>query len=398
MTSSRTRMIERVRVLFAIPELGSGGPDRVFFELLCGLDRNAFQPVLLVTKAGGRYFESLPRDVETCVIGGGRYPAWRFARAVDRLRPDVVLTTLRMNTTASAARIFQRHRPPLICRQANAIGSNFKELRRRSRLKYGFAEWAMKKLLRIPDALVAQSSDMGVELARDASPAQKIAVIGNPVSTDDVMRACVEQSARVARTRFGNPALVAVGRLTPQKGFDLLLEAFAQVQREYKDAGLTILGDGPDRAQLEADAERLGIAEKLRLPGHSDCVLAEVAAADIFVSSSRYEGFSNAILEAMALGTPVVATACEGGTRDMVVDGQTGILAGAVSADALVEALQHALRMDLGSLGQAGREHVGSTFSRGTILEEYAALFREVLGQGDDLTDPSHQSRKQIQP
>lgn len=375
-------MADPARILFAIPELGSGGPDRVFHELICGLDRAVFQPLLLVSYAGGRYFGALPSDVETYAIGGGRYPVRRFARAVDRLRPDLVVTTLRMNGTAAAARALQRHRPPLITRQANAIGTNFAELRKKSRLKYGLAEQVMKRLLRVSDALVAQSSDMGAELARQAASGQRIAVIGNPVSLDGVAAACAAQQVQSAPARFGDPALVAVGRLSPQKGFDLLLSAFAALRLTHPRAGLTILGEGPSRGALEAEAARLGISPALRLPGHIDRVLAEVAAADLFVSSSRYEGFSNSILEAMALGKPVVATNCEGGTRDMVIDKHTGVLASPVNADALAEALERALCCDLKALGEAGRKHVGLRFSRDVIIGEYAALFHEFLTGG----------------
>lgn len=372
-------MAKPARILFAIPELASGGPDRVFYELICGLDRTVFQPLLVVTEPGGRYFDALPADVETFAIGGGRYPFWRFARQVDKLRPDLIVTTLRMNTTVAVARLFQCYRPPLISRQANAIAANFNELRKKSRLKYGFAEWLMKRLLRVPHVLVAQSSDMGDELAQHAAASQKIVVIGNPVCLDDVAQGCASQQANSEPVRFGSPALIAVGRLSPQKGFDLLLQGFSRFREEYPLAGLTVLGEGPDRADLEAEARRLGIVEAVRFPGHSDCVLAEVAAADLFVSSSRYEGFSNAILEAMALGTPVVATNCEGGTTDMIVDNQTGVLADGISGDALASALTRAMRRDLRALGDAGRTHVGKMFSRNSIIGSYTALFHDVL-------------------
>lgn len=372
-------MANPARILFAIPELDSGGPDRVFFELINRLDRSAFLPVLMVSRAGGRYFKALPDDVEICVLGGGRYPVWRFARAIDRVKPDLIIATLRMNTTASAARGLQKHRPPLITRQANAISSNFRELRKRSSLKYGIAEWLVKRLLKVPDALVAQSSDMGEELETHASPRQRIAIIGNPVDVKSVRASCLAQQGRASLTGFGDPALIAVGRLAPQKGFDLLLPAFAEFRREHPRAGLTILGEGPDRNKLELEARRLGIEDALRLPGHSETVLAEVGAADLFVSSSRYEGFSNAILEAMALGKPVVAINCEGGTKDMVIDGQTGILAQTQSIGALTEALMRAMHSNLLDLGGAGQQHVNVIFSHRRILAEYEALFQKIL-------------------
>lgn len=373
-------MADAPRILFAIPELGWGGPDRVFSTLIGGLDRAAFRPALLVSRAGGRYFDALPDDVDVSILGDGRYPVWRFARAIDRLQPDLIVTTLRMNTTASAARALQRHRPPLVTRQANAIRTNFKELRKRSPLRYALAEWLVRRLLKTADALVAQSADMAAELERYASPRQRIAVIGNPVTVDDPKTAhLAEPKGKAASEPFGSPALVAVGRLAPQKGFDILIAAFSTLRRNYPQAGLTILGDGPERKALEAEIKRLGMEHAVRLPGHSENVSAEIEAADIFVSSSRYEGFSNALLEAMALGKPVVATDCEGGTRDMVIDGKTGILARPESIDGLTEAVLRTLSSDLSSLGKSGRDHVAARFSDRRIIAEYEDLFRELM-------------------
>lgn len=375
----RLQVSNPIRILFAIPELDSGGPDRVFFELISGLDRTIFAPLLMVSRADGRYFRALPEDVDIYEIDGGRYPVLRFARAVDRVKPDVIISTLRMNITAAAARFFQSSRPPLIARQANAISANFQELRKRSSFKYGVAEWLIKRLLTVPDVLVAQSSDMGSELAELATDSQRIVVIGNPIDAESVRTAAATQKKQLGCSSFGDPALVAVGRLVPQKGFDYLLSAFAEMRKSYPNAGLAILGEGPGREDLELDLKRLAIEEFVRLKGHSETVLAEVDAADLFVSSSRYEGFSNAILEAMALGKPVVATNCDGGTKDMVIDGQTGILARAQSTDSLTEALLRAMKSDLSELSEAGQKLVESRFSQRIILSSYELLFQSLL-------------------
>jgi glycosyltransferase involved in cell wall biosynthesis len=372
-------MDKPIRVLFAIPELDSGGPDRVFFELLCGLDRAAFVPVLAVSRGSGRYFSALPSDVERHVIGGGRYPFLKFARAVDNLNPDVIFTTLRMNATASLARFLQRRRPPLIARQANAMAADFAVLKKTSVLKHRVAEQVFRRLIRIPDVLVAQSTDMAAELKPFASARQKVVAIGNPVSLSDIDGLRSKQSANGEQIVRGDPALAAVGRLAPQKGFDLLLPAFARFRADHPHAVLTIFGEGPQRGALEALAQSLNIASAVQMPGHSDRVLADVAAADIYVSSSRYEGFSNAILEAMALSRPVVVTNCVGATKDLVQDGVTGILVAEAAIEPLEQGLRRVMQADRSALGAAARHHVGTTFSREGIVEAYAALFRSVL-------------------
>ena len=362
-------------ILFAIPELGHGGPDRVVAQLIDALDRDRFSPSLAVIRPGGRYFDRLPADVEVYAIGPKRYPLRGLARAVDRARPDLVFTTLAMNLVAPFSRMIQRHRPPIVARQANAVEADFAALKAQSLVKHRIAEKLVKSALRKAEAVVAQSSDMARELRPSLRRGQRLAVIGNPIDIDETRSRAGGLSAG---PRFGAPALVSVGRLGRQKGYDLLLPAFAALRKHYPDAGLTIFGDGSERPALEAQARRLAIHDRVRLAGHSNAALAEVAQADLFVSSSRYEGFSNALLEAMALGTAVVATDCPGATSDMVIEGETGMLAPAHDVDALTAAMRRALSADLAALGERGRTHVARAYDRRAIVGEYERLFDSV--------------------
>ena len=104
-------------------------------------------------------------------------------------------------------------------------------------------------------------------------------------------------------------------------------------------------------------------------------MLAEIERADLFVSSSRYEGFSNAMLEAMALGVPVVATDCPGATRDLVRDGETGFLAAAIDADAIGAAMLRAMEDDASAMGRRGRDHVAGNFEKTAIVRKYEDFF-----------------------
>lgn len=364
-----------VSIVFAIPELDAGGPDRVIYELLTGLDRERFAPILVTSRRGGRYFDALPDDVRVVVIDGGRYPALAFARAIDRIAPDLVFTTLRMNVTALAARMIQRRRPPVIARQANAIAADFAILRQTTLVKHRLAQAIIRALMRRADAVVAQSDDMARELRRDLRPSQEIAVIGNPLSLDELRHALAGQKAVATVPDRGGPAVIAVGRLAPQKGFDLLLPAFATFRARFPDANLTILGEGPERAALERQVAELGLSGCVLMPGRSEIALAEIEQADLFVSSSRYEGFSNAMLEAMALGVPVVATDCPGATRDLIVDGETGFLAPTIDADAIGAVMLRAMESDRATIGARGRAHVAKNFEKTAVVRKYQALF-----------------------
>lgn len=370
----------RPLALFALPDLGSGGPDRVISELLHAFPRDRFTPALLVQQRGGALFDRLPDDVRVVSLEtDARYPVMAFARAVRALRPAVVMTTLRMNLTAGAASPLLPRGTKLIMRQANAVAADFARLKRQSLVKHRLAERFTHWCLGRADAIVAQSMDMAAEIRAEARVGQRVATIGNPVDLAAIDAACAAQRAAAPAPLPGAPALVAVGRLWPQKGFDLLLDAMAAVRAAHPGAQLTVLGEGPERAALEAQAARLGLSGAVHFPGQSGTVLAQVAASGLFVSSSRWEGFSNAILEAMALGVPVAATTCPGATREMIGDGETGFLCPPEDAGALAEAILRALAADGQAIGQAARASVAARYDRAAIAGAYADLFESVL-------------------
>lgn len=141
------------------------------------------------------------------------------------------------------------------------------------------------------------------------------------------------------RERRGGNRLVAVGRLVPQKGFDLLLEAFATVARDFPAWELVIWGEGAERGRLERQRDALGLRDRVRLPGVTGRPGLWVEDADAFVLSSRYEGWGIVLLEAMAAGLPVVSFDCEWGPRDMVEDGVDGLIVPREDVAALARAL-----------------------------------------------------------
>ncbi len=136
------------------------------------------------------------------------------------------------------------------------------------------------------------------------------------------------------------PSIIAVGRLNRVKGFDLLLEAFHLIQAKYPDWHLTILGEGSIRPELEDLCERLQLTNRVHLPGQVENVNGYLHQADIFVLSSRFEGFPMALCEAMACGLPVLATDCLSGPRDIIQDGIDGVLVPMENVDALAAGLE----------------------------------------------------------
>ncbi len=198
-------------------------------------------------------------------------------------------------------------------------------------------------LARFP-ALVAVSSDIRNELIRTGTQPRRVCTILNGIDHEAFRR----DSARhdEARRRFGLPddafVIGGVGRAEPQKRFDLLLQAFAHVSRSNPRALLVIAGTGSADAQLKALVGDLGLGERVRLLGHCDDVPLLHHALDLFVQSSDYEGTPNAVLEAMAFETPIVATDA-GGTAELVRHDLDGLVVSAGNAANLASTIEVAM-------------------------------------------------------
>lgn len=356
-------------MLFAIPALDKGGPDRVFFELLRAIDRARFAPALVTSEPTGHYLARLPGDVELHHLGrevgvATRYPVLPLVRLVRRLRPAVVLATLRMAMTAGLARPLFPRGTRLIVRPANYLTSNRGELIRSAPLRHRVSFALHRLALAQADHLICQGEDLAGDLAVWGIAVART-VIGNPIDVDEI-----DRLAAAPATLPGSPALLAVGRLCPQKGFDLLLPALATLRASSPGAHLTVVGTGPDEAALREQAARLGLADRVTFHGFVENPYPLMRAADVFVLSSRYEGFPNAALEALACGTPVVAAACPG-VPGLVVPGVNGWLAPAEDVAGLADALVRAVRTRDQLARSAIRDSVRTRFATPRIARCY---------------------------
>jgi glycosyltransferase involved in cell wall biosynthesis len=178
------------------------------------------------------------------------------------------------------------------------------------------------------------------------------------------------------------PVIVAAGRLTPQKDFATLLRAFALLP----DAGakLVIYGEGPLRSELESLVAGLGLSGRVSLPGFVGDLPAEIAASDLFVLSSRWEGLPGVLLEALAVGTPVVATDCPTGPDEILEGGRWGALVPVGDPPALAKAMAKTLSLPI----DAPAETVLARFDPAGIVDQYLAVllpdhFQTQVDKGD---------------
>ncbi len=352
-TGSARAGSDRVRVLFAIPSLDRGGPDRVFFDLMRSFDRERFEVSLAVSAREGFYLDRLPKDVRVQTIGDdrglyGRYPVFHLAKAVWSLRPHVVIATLRSLNTAGFARPLFPAGTRLVLRLANHLSANTAELQAAAPLKHKLTYQLKKRALVAADHIVCQSREMETDVKAIIGDKVPMSVIGNPIDLDFVRK----RSAEYVPSLTGSPALLTVGRLMRQKGVDVLLRAFARIHAVQPEAHLTVVGDGPDRAGLEALARDLGLEDAVTFAGFVSNPYPLMAKAALFVLASRYEGFPNVVIEALACGTAVVATDCPGANRDILFASEGGFLAPMEDPEGLANTVGRAL--EAGPLDRAG--------------------------------------------
>jgi len=222
-------------------------------------------------------------------------------------------------------------------------------------------------------AAMTIQTERGAVWMKHHIPDVPVRVIPNPVQIEDETLDAVARCV-VSNCRDQN-ILLAVGRLDVQKGFDLLLRAFASVIADHPDWRLVILGEGPERYVIEAQMRELGLTERVSLPGFSSTPQALMRHSQLFVLSSRFEGFPNALLEAMACGIPCVSFDCPTGPAELITDGIDGLLVPPQDTRALAGALGRlmdapSLRDRLGHAAQVA----ASAYSLDSILARWNAL------------------------
>ena len=332
-------MKQRIRVLLLIPHPGGGGAERVFALLARELSREKYELHLGFVTSGGEPADALPPEVAVHWLGAMRVrnAGFRLLRLVHRLKPDVILSGMfHLNFLTLLLRPLFPRATRVLVRQNGTVSASLAQ----DRLPY-YTRALYRLLYRRADCVICQTEAMAGDLARELGVRlDRIAVMPNPVDVD-----AIRKGARSGQEMWSGagPHLLAVGRLSREKGFDLLLEALTHVRQSFPEAELVIAGAGAEEHTLRDQARTLGLGAAVRFAGYVDHPADYFPGASLFVLSSRHEGMPNALLEAAAAGVPLVALPALGGVADLL-RGQPGAwLAREISAAALTEALLNAL-------------------------------------------------------
>ena len=362
-------------ICMVLHDLRGGGAERACLRLARGLIQRGCHVNLVLVRGEGAYLADIPAGAEITVLDAPNVLAALkpLRRHLRGKRPSAVFSALtHMNLVTIAAVKLSGIRTRLVVSERNQISD---KARTAEGLRRRFTYAAVPLLYRGADAIVSVSQGVSDDLHKFARlPSHKLNVIPNPVFDADLPIAAREEPGHAWLRDDGAPVILAAGRLHPQKGFDVLLQAFAKL-RQCAAARLIILGEGTEREKLTALGEELGITADLSLPGFAANPFACMARAQLFVMSSRWEGFPNALVEAMACGVPVVSTDCPSGPAEILEAGRYGRLVPPDSvaelADAMSETLWHG--RDDGS----ARRHA-EQFSVTAAAERYLSLLEPV--------------------
>ena len=331
-----------VEVAILLPDLRIGGAERVAVNIANELARRNYRVEFILMRAEGDLLLSLHPSVSVVDLGATRIrdlprPLLRYLR---RVRPEALLACMwPLTALAVAARCLVLAPTRVVVAEHTTWSASETAS---SRWHYLALRASMRALFPMAYARLAVSSGVADDLcAITGLRRASVQVVPNPI----VLPQAASEQQNAAASRWWDwtgGRVLAVGSLKKVKDHETLLRAFTQV-RQHVDARLLVLGDGPERASLEALAKELGIEDAIDLPGFVDEVAPYFGRADLHVLSSRAEGSPNVLVESLAAGTPVVSTDCRSGPREILDGGRFGELVPVGDANALSAAMYRAL-------------------------------------------------------
>lgn len=360
-----------IRLCSVIDNFSSGGAQTFLIHLTAGLAESGYNltAILLNDGANPALVERLERHCRVIQLGKlrllttGLYTLWKEFRRCDVLQTILPVSDLLgriLGRLAGARRILTL-------------------IRARNTHKGPLRLWLDRRTMHLADRVVCNSrSALEFARKREGAPEDRLLYIPNGVRS---LTPDPEVDLRSRLDPSGSAWIIgSMGRLNFQKGYDVLLEAFARLASSRPNWILAVAGDGPLRNTLEDQARRLGVASRVHFVGLVDNAANFLAALNLYVQPSRFEGMPNATMEAMMAGLPVIATRVDG-ALDILEDGVTGVLTDMDRPDQLESALQRLAgdRDAAQELGRNARERMERDFSVETMVARYDALYRELL-------------------
>jgi len=369
----------RLHVCFVLPSLNGGGAERAAVKIMNALDSTRFARSMYVFRREGRYVDDVSPEVT--LVAASHDTRWsRIAQLAGYLRserPDVVVCFLSYFSAFVAALLSGRF-PRVVVNQQTPMSAFLRDrdYHWHRPVQRRVFERVVRAIYPRMAAVVATSPGVAADLTSAFHlPAERVVIIPNPVDLPEIDTLSREPLAAVATD--GRPVIVAAGRLAEAKNYPLLVESLRLLRRERPFTAL-ILGEGELERSIRDAIARAGLENDVRLCGFQTNPWKYMARADVFALTSRYEGFGNVLVEAMACGAPVVATSSPG-TREIVEPGSTGLLVDDHAPEPFARALADVLsdpprRASMSRAARAAAER----FALPGVVQRYEALFEHL--------------------
>jgi glycosyltransferase involved in cell wall biosynthesis len=335
--------IDPPRIAVFLPNVEGGGAEQVMVTLANAFARRGFSVDLVLVSARGEYLSKVSPSVRIIDLGKSRVSAsvLAFSRYIRQQRPQAILAALsHANIVALLARRLSAHQPTVVISERTSFTSYGKYNRS---LKERLIRLGMRLTYRWADAITVVAepiiSEISASLRLDRA---RVHYIPNPIVSPSLYQMAQEPPPHPWLADTFPPVILGVGRLSREKGFDILIRAFAEVRRQ-RPARLLIFGKGPQREELEKLVMDLDVKADTCLPGFTSNPFAAMRRAGAFVLPSRFEGMPGSLIQAMACGTRVVSSDCRTGPREVLEGGRWGRLVPVENHTLLAQAIIDAL-------------------------------------------------------
>lgn len=362
--------LKEFKIALFIPSLRGGGAERVMVNLARGFAKQGFKVDLVLAKAEGPYLSQVPDNVRVIELKSRRvlYSLPGLIRYLRQERPEALLSAL---DHANIVALWAKKLSQVPTRVVVSVHSTLsKASTNATSIRARLIPLWVRVFYPGADAVVAVSKGVAEDLIRLTNlRREKVHVIYNPVITPELFAKADEPLDHPWFEPSEPPVVLSVGRLTPAKDYSTLIRAFALVRKKMP-ARLMILGEGEERPKLEALIKELGLEQDVVLPGFVNNPYKYMKHATVFVLSSRWEGFGNVLVEAMALGTPVVSTDCPSGPLEILDGGKHGKLVPVGDPNLMAKAILETLedrKKDLSKINL-------TLFSLEYVMNEYAKI------------------------
>jgi glycosyltransferase involved in cell wall biosynthesis len=335
------------RFAIFLPGLYDGGAERIALNLASGLTQRGYSIDLILAQSEGPFLNQIPEQVKVVELKRRSFRAFRTISSLPALvhylkseKPDALLSVLYANIVAVWAR-------RLIGIPQRVVISEHNTFSRRNLSAPKWYSWIMPRLVKRfypwANSIVAVSDGVADDLATAMGIARShIQVIYNPIVTPELQAKAKLPLEHPWFEPSEPPVILAVGRLTAQKDFNMLIQAFARV-RQNRPIRLLILGEGEERPALEKLVRQLNLEQDVSMPGFVMNPYNYMAHAAMFILSSRWEGLPTVLVEALYCGAPLIATDCPSGPREILGNGRYGKLVPVGDSLSLANAIETSL-------------------------------------------------------